>query len=251
MPPTTSPDSRRWARRRFCTLIIALLLVLVAAGLWTAPRWLVPRIGATSPGCLYFVKTDQRAVALTIDDGPDLERTPAILNVLREHGARATFFLIAERVVGRESLVSATVADGHELGNHLTRDEPSIRLSVAEFEAAARETGVVLQRFAPVQWLRPGSGWYDGHMLASIDRLAYRCALGSVYPYDAHVPSVHIASAYILANVRPGAVIVLHDAGSRGMRTAETLQRILPVLRARGYRVVTLSELEQLRLTTR
>lgn len=216
---------------------------VLGAALWTAPRWLVPRIAARERRCLYHAPGRGRAVALTIDDGPDAARTPRILQVLREHGARATFFLISAHVAGEEALVWRIVAEGHELGNHLTRDEPSSRLSAVAFDAAVREAGAVLERFAPVRWLRPGSGWYTPEMLAAIERAGYRCALGSVYPYDAHVPSVRFAAAYILANVRPGAVIVLHDRGARGGRTAETLLRVLPALRRRGYEVVSLSEL--------
>jgi peptidoglycan/xylan/chitin deacetylase (PgdA/CDA1 family) len=223
------------------------VLLLVAIALWTAPRWLVPHIAARSPGCLYAVPTRERAVALTLDDGPDAASTPEIVRVLRTHEARATFFLISECVPGQESVVSALVDEGHELGNHLTRDEASIRLSPAEFEAAVREAGATLRRYGGTRWLRPGSGWYNAAMLATIERAGLRCALGSVYPYDPHVPSVRFASAYILANVRPGAVIVLHEGGARGRRTVETLRRVLPALQARGYRVVTLSELDQLR----
>ncbi|HEX3160719.1 MAG TPA: hypothetical protein VHQ45_19520, partial [Gemmatimonadaceae bacterium] len=100
--------------------------------------------------------------------------------------------------------------------------------------------------FGPVRWLRPGSGWHDARMLGTIEREGYRCALGSVYPYDAHLPSVRLATAYVLANARPGAVIILHEGGARGPRTVEVLRRVLPALRARGYRVVTLSELDAL-----
>ena len=234
-------------------LLVAVTLAvgLVLWGLWTAPLWLVPRIAAGQPRCLYSVPTRDRVVALTLDDGPDAASTADILAMLRAHGARATFFLIGDRARDNEALVSAIVADGHELGNHLTRDEPSIRLAPEAFEAAARETGALLERFAPVRWLRPGSGWYDSEMLATIERLGYRCALGSVYPYDPHLRSARIASAYILANVRPGAVIVLHEGGARGPRTVQTLRRVLPVLTQRGYRVVTLSELERSRSSGR
>jgi len=83
-------------------------------------------------------------------------------------------------------------------------------------------------------------------MLATIERAGFRCALGSIYPYDPHLPSARVAAAYILANVRPGAVIVLHEGGARGRRTVEALRRVLPALRARGYCIVTLSELERL-----
>ena len=94
-----------------------------------------------------------------------------------------------------------------------------------------------------MRWLRPASGFYDGEMLDTIERAGYRCALGSIYPYDAHLPWPGLSAAYVLSNARPGAVIVLHEGGDRSRRTIETLRRVLPVLRRRGYRVVTLSEL--------
>ena len=137
----------------------------------------------------------------------------------------------------------ALVAGGHELGNHFTSDRPSIRLSQAEFEADLLRAHAVLEQFGPVRWTRPGSGWYDGNMIATLRRHGYRCALGSVYPFDVLVPSVSFAASYILRNVRPGAILVLHDGGDRGSRVAKTLGQVLPELRRRGYRVVTLTEL--------
>jgi peptidoglycan/xylan/chitin deacetylase (PgdA/CDA1 family) len=104
----------------------------------------------------------------------------------------------------------------------------------------------VLGRFGPVRWLRPASGWYDDTMLDTIEREGYRCALGSVYPYDAHQSSARFSAAYVSSNVRPGAVVVLHDGPDRGRRTAEVLRRVVPPLRARGYHVVTLTELAAL-----
>jgi peptidoglycan/xylan/chitin deacetylase (PgdA/CDA1 family) len=108
----------------------------------------------------------------------------------------------------------------------------------------------VLSGFGPVLWLRPGSAWYNDAMLDAIEREGYRCVLGSVYPYDPYVPIVRLTSAYILANTRPGSVIVLHEGGARGARTVEVLGRVLPALHKRGYRVVTLSELATVGYTT-
>ena len=90
-----------------------------------------------------------------------------------------------------------------------------------------------------MRWLRPGFGWVDDEMLRTMERAGYRCALGSIYPYDAHLASVRLSVAYVLSNVRPGAVIVLHEGGERGRRTIEVLRTVLPALAARGYRVVT------------
>jgi peptidoglycan-N-acetylglucosamine deacetylase len=222
---------------------LAVILTILAAALWTAPRWLAPRIATRSPRCLYAATTRENIVALTIDDGPDPAHTPALLRVLHEHDARATFFLISGNVPGAEAIVEDLVARGHELGNHLTREEPSIRLASRAFVQSIREAGDVLSRFGPVRWLRPGSGWYNHTMLDAIEQEGYRCALGSVYPYDGRGMPARIAAAYILANTRPGAVIILHEGKGRGPRTVAVLNRVLPALRARGYRVVTLSEL--------
>ena len=232
---------RRRIRRRFAFAVG--FVAILGFALWTAPRWLVPRIAAYSPGCLYSVRTTERAVAFTFDDGPDSTHTDEILEVLKAHGAHATFFFVSSHVPGNEALLTRLVAQGHEIGNHTTRVEPSIRLSPAAFDSAVREAGASLRRFGPVQWLRPGSGLYNTRMLDSIQRAGYRCALGSVYPYDPQLRSPAIASAYILANVQPGAIVILHERDARGPRTVATLKRVLPVLRSRGYRIVTLSDL--------
>jgi peptidoglycan/xylan/chitin deacetylase (PgdA/CDA1 family) len=189
-------------------------------------------------------------VALTLDDGLDPASTPLILSELRRHGARATFFLIAERVRGRDELARRLVAESHEIGNHFTRDRASIRLDHDQFARDLEQAHEALAPFGPVRWARPGSGWYSQAMIATMAEQGYRCALGSVYPYDAAIPSADFSIRHILRNVRPGAILVLHDGGARGRRTARVLQTILPELKRRGFRVVTLSDLTAMQETT-
>ena len=220
------------------------LCALGAAALaWPGPiiRWLARR----HPDVLFFADTREPLVALTIDDAPHPALTPAILDALAAHGAHATFFLLGGRVAGNEVTVRRIVAEGHELGNHLIADAPSIRLPAEDFERQLLRTHELLARFGQVRWFRPGSGWYSRQMLAQLRRHGYRCALGSAYAYDSHIPSAWYVSRHILLNTRPGAVIVLHDGGERRRRTVAVLGRMLPELGRRGYRVVTLSELAE------
>jgi peptidoglycan-N-acetylglucosamine deacetylase len=227
--------------------LAASLLGVAALLLAGPPPALVDAVAARYPGCAYRAKIAAPVVALTIDDGPDARTTPRLLDLLAAHGARATFFLISERVAAGErtrAVVTALLAAGHEAGNHLTRDEPSIRLGPARFEAELLAADHALRAAgAAPRWARPGSAWYTPAMVAAMRRHGYRCALGSVYPYDPAIPWPRYAAWFILRNVRPGAIIVLHDHGARGVRTARTLAAVLPELRRRGYRVVTLSEL--------
>ncbi len=192
---------------------------------------------------LYEVQTDRPIIALTIDDGPDPQTTPQILDLLAKHDARATFFMLANRIAGNEHLITRLVSEGHELGNHLVEDRPSIFHPADEFRVRFDQAHTSLSRFAEVHWFRPGSGLYSEEMLTTVERANYQTALGSIYPFDSHIPSPWFASRYILWQARPGSVIVLHDNGPRGQRTYETLSSVLPELTERGFEIRTLSEL--------
>src|SRR5688572_16447425 len=141
--------------RRYAALLVSVLVIISAVALSMAPRWLVPHLAARFPGCLYAVETTAQAVALTIDDGPDPLTTPDLLRELRNHGAHATFFLISGNVADVDSTVAAMIAAGHEIGNHLTRDQASISLAPAAFDSAIVVAGRTLSRFGPVRWARP------------------------------------------------------------------------------------------------
>lgn len=212
-----------------------------------AVQWKVRRLAKDNPQVLYYVKTETKAVALTIDDGPDAATTPKLLDVLERNGAHATFFIITSRVPGNEDLLRRMVREGHELGNHLLRDEPSLELPPQEFERQLVESHRLLSAFAPVRWFRPGSGSYDARMLATLERHDYQCALGSVYPFDPQIRWSWFSRRFILSNARAGSVLILHDWGSKGRRTLKTLAKVLPALKQRGFQIVTLSELEGLR----
>lgn len=261
--------------RRFKKSFYGLLLILLVSlyGL-LQPRWLFTLAVYFKPGALYAVnlvdlpeapdktpelKTIKRIkpIALTIDDGPS-PATAEILAVLDRYDAKATFFNISSHLLGHEAVVQQSVRAGHELGNHLTADEPSIRQPLAAFEADLLSAESALLPYlkgagTDLHWLRPGMGFYSADMVEIAQRHGYQLVLGSVFPYDTHLPSARFASAFILATVQPGDIIVLHDGEatgeSRGDRTLTTLKKILPVLKARGYRVTTITELVSLSLS--
>ena len=195
------------------------------------------------PGVVYFAKTENPIIALTIDDTPCADTTLLILDILKQNKIKATFFLISSQILGNEKIVEAIVSDGHELGNHMTEDKPSIKLSPKEFEEDLLKAHSIISRFSETKWMRPASGWYNTKMVKIAKKHNYRIALGSIFPYDTHIRSSWFAINHILFNARLGSIIVLHDGNSRGNRTVKTLAKILPILLARGYQFTTLSQL--------
>ncbi|MBE9479398.1 MAG: polysaccharide deacetylase family protein, partial [Chloroflexi bacterium] len=84
-------------------------ILIIGSVLMFQPSWLLNRLSAHSPDVLYSVQTQEPILALTIDDGPDPSTTPRILDLLMEHGARATFFLLSDHIPGNEALVQRIV----------------------------------------------------------------------------------------------------------------------------------------------
>ena len=155
-------------KRKIGAAVFALVFVM-SVSVFLYPDWVVTLLAKHSPQVAYFVETEEPFVALTIDDGPDGAATSKILDVLDQHGARATFFLVTNRIPGNENIVRRIVEEEHELANHLIADEPSILLPPLEFEEQLLEAHNALSEFSPVSlpvhWFRPGSGWYNNTML--------------------------------------------------------------------------------------
>lgn len=199
-----------------------------------------PAIGGAA---LYRARCDERIIALTLDDGPVAGSTEGLLEVLAAADAHATFFLIGERAQLHGELVEAILAQGHEIGNHTFLEKPTFRLEDAQARESIERTHEVLSAYADIHWFRPGSARFNDEMLSVAEELGYQIALGDTFPYDTFITSTRFHAWYIRRSVRPGSIIVLHNAHGRGVRAATTLRRVLPLLQEDGYRVVSLSEL--------
>ncbi|MDP2710705.1 MAG: polysaccharide deacetylase family protein [Solirubrobacteraceae bacterium] len=222
-------------------------LAAVAGGLlalWLRPPfWAVRIAGRLLPDVLFCVDTPQRAIALTIDDGPDPATTELVLETLARHDAQATFFVLGGRGSDHPRLLQRIVGHGHELGNHTWRAEPSARLQSTELDVSIRDTQRLIEAVAPVGLLRPGSGWVTRRVRAAAHDNDLRCVLGSIYPYDLLFRSKPYIVRYVLGRARPGAIVILHEGPTAGTRIVDVLEAVLPRLRERGYRVTTVSDL--------
>ncbi|KAK3694956.1 carbohydrate esterase family 4 protein [Podospora appendiculata] len=236
-------------------LVLALVLVLPFYAIYKPPPLLIRYLAHRWTDVLWrlWLPPTNRLVGLTIDDAPSAH-TRAILAALGTHGARATFFVIGGQVPGREDVLREIVRAGHELGNHGMHDEGARALPDAELESQIRAVeGLIAEAYraegktpaaaaagSKRRYYRPGSGFFSDRMRALVRRLGYRIVLGSIYPHDAQVGYAWVNARHILSMLSPGGIIICHD---RRSWTVPMLQKVLPELKERGYRAVTVSEL--------
>jgi peptidoglycan/xylan/chitin deacetylase (PgdA/CDA1 family) len=195
-----------------------------------------------------------RTVALTFDDGPS-RWTPQILDVLREHRVRATFFVIGQQVIAAPDVVAEAAADGHLIGNHTWSHRPPSRgraWDAAFLSREQRRAGAAIRAAIGVDtcWFRPPEGVIAG--VAPISRRAgLEVALWSVDTGDWRVArggGTHEAAAGVHAVTTAAAagsredhpVILLHDGGGHRAATVAALPSIIRFYRDRGYTFVRL-----------
>lgn len=208
--------------------------------------WLAARLARRSRRVLFAARTTEARIALTFDDGPHRELTPAVLDVLDRHGAVATFFALGSRAAAEPGLVERVVAQGSEVANHLWADRPSVLQRPTEFRADLRRThDVLVGAGARPRFLRPGSGWIRPSMLRTAEEHGYRIALGSIAVLDLTVADVDAQVRFVGDRLRPGSVVVLHEGRDERAGVVALTDRLLRVLAERGLEPVTLSALEQ------
>jgi peptidoglycan/xylan/chitin deacetylase (PgdA/CDA1 family) len=194
-------------------------------------------------GVVAAIATSEPVVALTFDDGPHPATTPHLLDTLAAAGARATFFVLGARAAAHPELIERIAGEGHELGNHLMHDEPSVRLRPSDFEQQLGQVHALLTPHGPVRFFRPGSGWFTPRLLHAGAALGYRCALASPGLVAAFYPDPDAVGLRLARRARPGAVLVLHEGTARRGGVTATTRCLLAELARRDLTATTLSDL--------
>ncbi|GAA0504790.1 bi-functional transferase/deacetylase [Paractinoplanes deccanensis] len=192
-----------------------------------------------------------RTIVLTFDDGPDPRWTPRILDVLRRHGAHATFFVLGTQVVRNPALSRRIVDEGHDIGVH-TFTHPRVtalpawlrRLEHAASQGAiAYHTGRSTTLYRPPYSSMPGAlGDSDMPVLRETARQGYVTVLNTLDSQDWQRPGADTIVRLSTPGSGAGAVVLMHDAGGDRSQTVAALDRLIPSLRQRGYRFLTVSE---------
>ncbi len=187
-------------------------------------------------------------VALTFDDGPHPAGTPQVLEILRDAGATATFFLAGEQVDRRPALTAEIVAAGHHVELHCHRHRNQLRLTSAQLLEDAERGRVAIEDATgqAVQNYRPPYGIFSALGLRTIRRRGWRPVLWSLWGRDwTRRATPESIARRATTGARDGDIVLLHDAdyysaGGSWMRTVAALPLILEKLDAHGLRVVSL-----------
>lgn len=188
------------------------------------------------------------ALALTFDDGPS-ESTPAILEILAEHNAKATFFMCGRNVRRLKEIARAVAAAGHEIGNH-TDSHPALYFKSPEFifreVALAQETIHQITRVTPKLFRAPYGVRWPGLRRAQ-DRLQLTGAMWTAIGCDWKWPAPRV-SQLLLRKASNGAIFCLHDGrrleqAPNIRSTTDALTLLLPLLKERGFSFETVSDL--------
>ena len=184
-------------------------------------------------------------VALTFDDGPHPQGTPAVLEALAAGGARATFFLVGEQVAREPALAAEILAAGHEIALHGHRHRALVRLPRraigADLDRGAAVIGEATGRAPRLH--RPPYGVYSRGGLAVVRERGLRPLLWSAWGRDWRRSATPASiTALVCRDLRPGAVLLLHDADWYSSRdswraTAAAVPRILEAIAAQGLPV--------------
>jgi peptidoglycan-N-acetylglucosamine deacetylase len=188
-----------------------------------------------------------RDVALTFDDGP-APSTLAVLRVLRRDGARGTFFEIGRQVAGEAAVARDVLRAGEELGNH-TWSHPVLTASNTRAQLGRTQAAIAAAAGFTPCLMRPPYGIAAPEVVATARRMGMLTVQWDVDPKDWARPGAQVIAARVLGAVHPGAIVELHDGGGDRSQTVQALETIVPALRARGYRLVTVSRMLGLRRT--
>ena len=196
-----------------------------------------------SPASYNAVATSRPFVALTFDDGPHPELTPQLLDVLRNEGVRATFYVIGRNVQTYPEIARRIVAEGHEIANHTWSHPKLTAISAARLDQEMTSTTEIIQRVTgrrPTN-MRPPYGAVNERVRQSMFQdHGFDVIMWSVDPLDWQRPGAEVVRQRLVDGAKPGGILLAHDIHPG---TIEAMPGTIRDLKAKGFGFATVSQL--------
>jgi peptidoglycan/xylan/chitin deacetylase (PgdA/CDA1 family) len=182
-------------------------------------------------------------VAMTFDDGPHPQNTPRLLDMLKQRGTKATFFVVGQNAAEHPEILKRIVAEGHELANHsythpvlASKSEAALREELDKtHQAVLKSTGFSMKVMRPPYGAlsEPQRRWTHANF-------GYRIILWDVDPLDWKYRDAARVQSEILGHTKAGSIILSHDIHKS---TVDAMPETLDALASKGFKFVTVSEL--------
>ena len=192
-------------------------------------------------------------VAITFDDGPSMEFTPAILDILAEYNVPATFFMVGSHVEKYPEIARLIVEEGHAVGNHTHNHRNLPTLSTVDLQKELMEATAVITEVTGEypRFVRPPRGMYDDRFRRMAKLMGQEIVLWSISTRDwRYGVTASYIERLVESKVRGGDIILFHDSGALlrnegGDRraTVMALPKVIEIIRAKGLEIVPLAEL--------
>lgn len=186
----------------------------------------------------------KKYVALTFDEGPS-SRTSDILDILKEKGAEATFFVSGDKVASAPAAVKAIAESGNELGTNAYSDVNLGSLSAADLRSQLSDSFKAVERAGAgeVSLVRPPFGEFSEQNWADAMDLVSAVVSWNVDSGDWLLPGASAVADTVVGSVSNGSIVLLTDNDATSAQTVEALPQIIDRLQVEGYELVTLSDL--------
>lgn len=233
------------------TLLWALLAVCFfpdPAIVRTAPGSSLDTLSTKASKVILRGSAKDRQIALTFDDGPDPRFTPQILDVLKKHHVKGTFFLMGSKVAKYPDIVRRIKREGHVIGNHTYWHPNLVKLNPGRIRKEVLQTEKVLNEvigFHPHLFRAP-YGSLNEHVIAELEKLDYAVIGWSIDTLDWKSLTAKEIQKNVYDFLHPGAIILMHSGGHWTQDlsgTVEALKVIIPQLKKKGMQFVTVPQL--------
>ncbi|MEI5098772.1 polysaccharide deacetylase family protein [Streptomyces sp. PmtG] len=229
---------------------LGVMLLATGASVWTAqagdvddapPKATAPTdaVKPVSAAIAHASEAGKRGVNITIDDGPDPQWTPQVLDLLREYDVKATFCMVGTQAQAHPDLVKKVVAAGHRLCDHsvshnTAMDKDSQAYQSRQILDAERMITKASGGVRPMYYRAPGGAFtpYSRKLAAS---RGMRPLGWNVDTKDFERPGTDAVVSTVQRELANGPTLLFHDAGGDRTQTVEALRRILPWLKEQGY----------------
>lgn len=193
---------------------------------------------------------NEKVIALTFDDGPS-PYTPALLNVLKKYNVKATFFFVGLQIQRYPGIASMVSREGHLIGNHTFHHVSLKHRPSWVLEKEIMENQNLIKKFCGVSpvWVRPPYMFYDSFLISYLKSKKFEVSFWTIDSEDWKHQEAEIIYRNVMANLKPGSVILMHDGGGKRIETILATERIIREARKKGYVFVTLADFSKLKKT--